>query len=266
MLSLAETQQRLRDAVVSDKSGGAADLLVGGLNAAGRLAIHRRHYEASLVAALMGRFPATGWLMGTAPIEDAARVFVHEHPPTAPCIAEYGRDFPKFLTAFLTTRPGIRPVPELRAFSELDWHLGRLAVAVDIPPVTRDQVAAIPAGALADTRLTIQLGTYYFEAARPIDDLMKLYLADAALHQIELPEMDVRVEARGARGVFRFARLTPAEFAFRAAIANAQSVGDSAQNAWNVDESFDPGTAMAGLIDAGLVTDLSLVSALPVRD
>lgn len=228
-------------------------MLIGGLDATGRLAIHRRHYEASLVAALMGRFPATGWLIGTAPIEDAARLFVHASPPTAPCIAEYGQHFPRFLAA----RPGAQ-VPYLQAFAELDWHLGRLAVAIDLPSVTRDRVAAVPADALADTRLTIQPGTYYLEASRPIDDLMKLYLADAAPHQLELLEMDVRVEVRGARGVFRFARLAPAEFAFRVALANAQSIGDAAQHAWEVDALFDPGAALAALLDAGLVRNLTV--------
>lgn len=262
MLPLAETQQRLRDAVVSGEFGEANALLVGGLNVAGRLAIHRRHYEASLVTALMGRFPATGWLVGTTPIEDAARLFVHAHPPTAPCIAEYGQDFPRFLAA----RPGISHVPGLEAFAQLDWHLGRLAVAVDLPPVTRDQIAAVPADALADLRMTIQPGTFYLAAARPVDELMQLYLADAAPLQIELPEMDVRVEVRGARGVFRFARLASAEFAFRVALQAGLEIGVAAQRAWDADASFDPGVALAGLIDTNLVTNLTIAAASATRE
>ena len=75
-----------------------------------RLDIHLRHYEASLTAAVVGRFPATVWLIGARRLEQAARRFVHEHPPTAPCIAEYGAAFPTFLgswpdTAHLTYAP-----------------------------------------------------------------------------------------------------------------------------------------------------------------
>lgn len=249
MLPLADVQQRIRDAVVADDFRAAAPLLIGGVDATRRLAIHRRHYEASLVAALMGRFPATGWLMGTTTIESAARVFVRAQPPTAPCIAEYGRDFPRFLAE----QPGSERVPYLQAFADLDWHLGRLAVAVDLPAVTRDRVAAVPPDQLADARLTIQPGTHYVEASRPVDDLIRLYFANDTPDRIELPEADVWVEVRGSRGAFRFVRLTRASFAFRVAVASGSSIGDSAERAWAADASFDPGAALALLVDAGLV-------------
>ncbi|OGA44441.1 MAG: hypothetical protein A3G25_03760 [Betaproteobacteria bacterium RIFCSPLOWO2_12_FULL_63_13] len=252
MLPLADVQQRLRNAVVADDFRAAAPLLIGGVDATRRLAIHRRHYETSLVAALMGRFPATAWLMGTAPIEDAARRFVHIHPPTAPCIAEYGRHFGVFLAA----EPGAERVPYLQSFAELDWHLGRLAVAVDLPAASRDEVAAVPPLELANARLTIQAGTHYVEASHPIDDLIRFYLANDAPERLELPDMSVWVEVRGARGAFRFARLTPAAFAFRASLANGLSIGDSVARAWVADASFDPGAALALLVDAGLVTGI----------
>lgn len=249
MLPLADIQQRIRDAVVAGDLSAAAPLLIGGVDATRRLAIHRRHYETSLVAALLGRFPATGWLMGTATIESAARVFVRAQPPSAPCIAEYGQDFPKFLAEW----PECERVPYLQAFADLDWHLGRLAVAGDLPAVTRTSIAAVPPAQLADTTLTIQAGTHYVAASRPIDDLIMLYLADDTSDRIELPDADVWVEVRGARGAFRFARLTPATFAFRVALASGLSIGDSAERAWAVDTSFDPGAALALLVDAGLV-------------
>lgn len=249
MLPLADVQRRIRNAVVGDDFSAAAPLLIGGVDAKRRLSIHRRHYETSLVAALMGRFPATGWLMGTAMVESAARVFVRAQPPTAPCIAEYGRDFPRFLAE----RPGFEHVPYLQAFADLDWHLGRLAVAVDVPAVTRDSIAAVPPDQLADTRLAIQPGTHYVEASRPVDDLIRLYLENDAPDRIELPEADVWIEVRGARGAFRFARLTRATFAFRVALASGLSIGDSAERAWAADASFDPGVALALLVDAGLV-------------
>lgn len=249
MLPLAEVQQQIRDAVVADDLRGAAPLLIGGTDATKRLAIHRRHYETSLVAALMGRFPATAWLMGSAMVESAARVFVRAQPPTAPCIAEYGQDFPKFLAAW----PGSERVSYLQAFADLDWHLGRLAVAVDLPAVTRDSIAGVPPDQLADIRLTIQAGTHYVKASRPVDDLIRLYLANDASDLIELPETGVWIEARGARGAFRFVRIAPATFAFRVALASGLSIGDSAERAWAADASFDPGAALALLVDAGLV-------------
>src|SRR4051812_32510694 len=100
MPSLSALQGRLRDAVVAETVDDVdgrdfARLLVGGRNPQARLAIHRRHYEASLVAAIMEKFPAAIWLTGAAFMTEAARVFVRRHPPRAPCIAQYGAAFPK---------------------------------------------------------------------------------------------------------------------------------------------------------------------------
>jgi hypothetical protein len=249
---LAEVQRRIRDAVVIGDPASAASLLVGGKDAAQRLAIHLRHYRSSLTTALMGRFPATGWLVGTPLLEEAATQFVREYPPSAPCIGEYGQWFPKFLA----TRPGAERVAYLRAFADLDWHLGRLALAIDLPALTRDDLAAVRGDDLAVAVLTIQPGTHYAHAEWPIDELMTLYLSDAAPAQFALADTEVWIEVRGARGSFRFSRLTAAEFTFRAAIAEGLPLGGAAQRAWGADSAFDPGLGLAAIVDGGLATSI----------
>ena len=115
MPSLADAQTRLRKAIVEDWPHEALPLVVGGRAPAKRLAIHQRHFEASLTSALLGKFPATAWLIGSTAVTEATRAFVHRHPPTAPCLAEYGADFPQFLAQ----RIGAGRIPCLRAFAEL---------------------------------------------------------------------------------------------------------------------------------------------------
>src|SRR5215472_9257519 len=97
MPALSELQSRFRDAVVYADAREIAPLLAGGPDPVRRLDIHQRNYQTSLVDALLVKFPATGWLVGTPLLTEAARRFVREHPPAAPCIAEYGADFPRFL-------------------------------------------------------------------------------------------------------------------------------------------------------------------------
>ena len=67
-MSLAELQQRFRNAIVTGDAGCVASLLVGGVDPRVRLAIHQRHYEASLVRAILERFPASQWLVGSEPV------------------------------------------------------------------------------------------------------------------------------------------------------------------------------------------------------
>jgi hypothetical protein len=252
--SLAEVQTRLREAVVTGACAPAAPLLVGGLDPVKRLDIHRNHYETSLVSAILGRFPATGWLVGASSLREAASAFVRRHPPTAPCVADYGGRFPSFLAA----RPGTASLSYLQAFAELDWHLGRLAVSVDRAPLTRQDLATLGPDALTEAVATLQEGIYYAHAAWPLDELMQAYLADAAPERWTLVDREVWFEARGSRGEFRFSRLTAPVSMFRSAIADGRSLGDAAGLALSVDPAFDPGAALVALVDDGLVTSINL--------
>ena len=248
MSSLTDTQSFLRRVVVTGDASGGVPLLVGGRDPEKRLAIHRRHYETSLVKALLDKFPATVWLAGSPFVTEAARHFVHEHPPHAPCIAEYGADFPEFLS----TRPGSDRVPYLAAFAELEWRLGQVAVAIDLPPVTLGQLSQIDA--LTDALCTLQPGLRYVYASWPVDDLVKLYLTDTAPDRLELTSVNVWIEVRGARGEFCINRLDAGEFIFRNAIQQGRTIGDAAECALDANAGFDPGGALARLLGEGLVT------------
>jgi hypothetical protein len=251
--TLAEIQYRFRNIVVR---GGAEDLKVlrpllrGGENPEKRLTIHQRNYSTSLVDALLTKFPATAWLVGTSFLTEAGRLFVVEHPPQAPCIAEYGADFPDFLSRL----PGTERTPYISNFAELEWCLGKVAIAVDEEPVGRQEFSTIDPDKLPDMRLTLQSGLFYLDASWPVDELMKFHLSDAAPARFEIAPDDVRMEVRGARGEFYFNRLEEAAYTFRNSVRNGSSIGDAAECALGINARFDPGEALALLIAEGLVT------------
>jgi hypothetical protein len=111
--SLAEVQAAFARAMTTGDAERLDAALVGGTSPRKRLAVHLRHYEASLTSALLEKFPACAWLVGGALVRAAARAYVRLHPPQQPCIAEYGREFPQFLgsyggTAVLVGAAGFR--------------------------------------------------------------------------------------------------------------------------------------------------------------
>jgi hypothetical protein len=250
MPALVEIQSGVRAAVVAGDVAQIESWLVGGGNGRMRFQIHRRHYETSLVDVLIGKFPATGWLTGTAFLTEAARRYVRQHPPDAPCIAEYGEEFPRFLSEC----PGAERVPYLREFAQLEWHVGRVAIAIDGPNLLFEEIAAIPADSLPDVRFTLQPGLHYLQASWPIDELMKLYLTDTAPDYFEFEPAAVWIEVRGARGEFNMNRLDQVEFVFRECIMKGQSIGAAAECALDVDATFDAGSALTLLIADKLVT------------
>ncbi|MBI4486875.1 MAG: putative DNA-binding domain-containing protein [Acidobacteria bacterium] len=252
MPSLADTQSHLRRAVVTGDATGVVPLLIGGRDAEKRLAIHRRHYETSLVTALLDKFPATVWLAGSPFVTEAARHFVHQHPPHAPCIAEYGAEFPEFVS----TRPAADLVPYLRAFAELEWCLGQVAVAIDRPPVPLERLSQIDVDVLMNAECTLQPGLHYLHVSWPVDDVMKLYLTDTAPDRFVLAPAEAWMEIQGARGEFRINRLDPGEFIFRQAVQEGRAIGDAAECALDASAGFDPGGALARLVSERLVTGI----------
>jgi hypothetical protein len=260
MPKLGDIQSHFRNAVIQADSNAVttlAPLLAGGDEPEKRLAIHQRNYRQSLVEALLVKFPAMGWLMGTSFVNAAAEHFVREHRPAAPCIAEYGSDFP----AFCSSCPGAERAPYLRDFAELEWRVGQVAIAVDRPSLEAEHFSGIDLAVLPNVFLALQPGLCFLQARWPVDELMTLYLSDTAPDRLDLLPADVWIEIRGARGQFHMTRLGTAEFIFRKSIAEGRSIGDAAESALDVDAGFDPGQALASLISSGLVAGVTEQSA-----
>lgn len=254
MPPLVELQSQLRSAVTGGDAAGLAPLLFGHGAPDRRLTIHRRHYETSLTNALLQKFPATAWLLGTPLLTAAALRFVRAHPPTAPCIAEYGESFPEFLSML----PETARFPYIRSFSELEWHLGQIAVAIDEPAIALGELAALDIDQLPDLTLRLQPGLRYLRSDWPVDELMKLFLSDAAPDSFALSGTKCRLELQGSRGAFNLSQLTAHDFAFRTSIAEGATVGMAAQAAIAANATFDIAAAFSSLFSTGLVTAVAL--------
>jgi hypothetical protein len=250
---LAETQARVRRAVVAGDPAGIVPMLVGGRDPARRVEIHQRNYETSLVNALLGKFPTTGWLVGSGFLTQAAREFIRVHPPRVPCIAEYGEEFP----GYLETRPHADRVPYMRALAELEWRVGHAAIAADRPALHLVSVSALDPETLCDATLVIQDSVRYLESGWPVDDLMRTYLAEQAPDKLHLTHGDFRFEIRGSRGAFQINRLEAGEFAFREAIREGRTIGAAAELGLEADPAFDTGHSFLRLITNGLAVAIN---------
>jgi Putative DNA-binding domain len=248
-VQLPDLQADIATAVVEGAIPKSASLLIGGDEPTRRFAIHSRHYSASLARSLVERFSATVWLAGSDFVREAAMGFVREHPPARPCIAEYGDGFP----AYLASNGGTR-LPYLAQFATVDWHLGRLAIAVDAPPL--QTLADCDPARFADTRLTLQPGTEYVALDWSLDELIRFYLAGDAPNQYALRNEPVWLELRGCRGDLWLNRLTRSDYVFRLALADGSTLERAAELAVRADESFEPGRAVLAMLRAGLLTSV----------
>jgi hypothetical protein len=85
-------------------------------------------------------------------------------------------------------------LPYLAQFAELEWHLGRLALA---------------------TEESANVQHVHLDWA--LDELIGFYLTDTAPDEYALRQEDVWLEIRGLRGELQMNRLTGEEFARRVA-------------------------------------------------
>ena len=125
--------RNFRNTLIDGDVGSIAPVLVGGREPEKRLAIHQRNYETSLVDAMLTKFPATGWLVGTPFLTEVARRFVHEHPPQARASPSTAR-----VSGLSVKASWISRHPVLKDFAELEWHIGLAAIAVDALSISAD--------------------------------------------------------------------------------------------------------------------------------
>lgn len=252
MPQLRELQAGLREAIVSGNLAGTPPPPAEEAGMPRRLAIHSRHYHWSLIRVLMDRFPATGWLLSSELVAESAGEFVRSHPPSRPCLAEYGAEFPRFLAR----RPGAVTVPYVESFAALEWHVGEVSVEIARPPLSMEALVPIDPDLLPDIVIELQPGVRYMSAAWAVDELMAFYLTGSEPERFELLPGEIMLEVRGARGDVRMDRLTPGDLAFRSALAAGQTLGDAAGRALHRDAAFDPGRALTALVTRGLVTGI----------
>ena len=257
MPHLAELQIQVRDALVAGDTKSLLPLLIGGRDPYKRFAVHQRHYQASLVAALQSKFSGTAWLVGSYFFVEAARAFVRLHPPAAPCIAEFGERFP----AFIANVEGAGHLPYLHDFATLEWHLGHAAVSVDERALPLQDLAGYSQDALPDLKLQLQSGVHYLRLGWPADDLIRLYLDHRAPDQYSIEAVNIWLEVRGARGAFQMIRLDAASWLFRRTLHQRQTIGEAAEMALDTDPEFDPGRALSALMGEGLVTAVTISQA-----
>jgi hypothetical protein len=91
-------------------------------------------------------------------------------------------------------------VAYLRVFAGCGWHLGRVAVSVDLPTAGAEPGApfrGLPGEAVANARLVPQGRVHYLQAAWPIDTLMALFVGEQAPDHAVIGPAAVFLEIRG---------------------------------------------------------------------
>ncbi len=175
MTPLLDLQRQFRAALLGEGGQGLAELIHdGALAPARRLQIYRNNTLLLLTEALKSNFPATYRIVDGRFFAYAAAKFIPRHLPRQPRLAEYGAEFPQFLTDFAPASN----LPWLADLARLEWSMLECQEAIDAPALTPADLQGQRPDALPQIRLARHPACRLLASAWPVDAIRAFALAE----------------------------------------------------------------------------------------
>jgi hypothetical protein len=215
-----------------------------------RYNVYRNNVTVSLIEALAATYPAVQRITGVEFFRAMARFHVRATPPTSPLLLEYGRDFPAFIEGY----EHVQGMPWLADTARIERAWLDAYHAADVPPLSADALAAVPADRLGDLVFTAH------PAARIVRSMYPA-MAIFAMNRVEGPITPLRSNAAEDALITRpdmevAVRLLPPGGAVF--LIDGGTLGAAAAAGLTEMSSFDLPANIAGMIEAGVFTAIHL--------
>jgi len=224
-----------------------------GKSATRRYDVYRNNVTVSLIEALVAVYPAVQRLVGVDFFGAMARFHIRATPPSSPLLFEYGREFP----AFIENYEHARPMPWLADVARIERAWLDAYHSADAEPLSAAALAAIPGDRLCELIFSSHPATRIvrsqfaavtiFAANRGGESVAEIDAAAAEDALITRPDSDVIVRHLPTGGAD-----------FLEALRSGQSLAAAASAALDAVPSFDIAANIAGLIEAGAFTAITL--------
>lgn len=243
----AEIQRRLARAILAGPEGDLADIVEGGgLTAERRVGMHRNHFQISLAQALATTFPATAAVLGADFFAQTARSFALAHPPTGPCLFEYGAGLPDYLDAL----PALGDLPYVGDLARFEWTLNAVHHAPDQACLDPARLAALAPAELATLRFLPTASAALLASDFPILDIWRL-ARGATAETVTLDAGGTRLLIHRQDDAAVWREMSQAEFAFLSAIFAGETLDAAAT------PDLDLAAMLAFALAAGLFQGLA---------
>jgi Putative DNA-binding domain len=258
MSSLGETQARFARALRDPRAHGVDDLVDGdGLAPDARLAIYRHHHVTSLTGALRATFPVVHRLVGDGFFRYVAHEFIAAHPPSRPCLVQYGES----LGTFLETFPACRDVPYVADVARLEWLMSRAAHADDATPLDLGALRSLDPRDLDGLTLRFEPSLALLDSRWPVDEIWRANQPAADPDAtVDAGTGPVTLEIRRLGDDVVMRRLVPAHHAFRRALLDGHALASAATAALGLDHDFDLARALRELFDESVLIGFRVTS------
>ncbi|CZT37119.1 HvfC/BufC N-terminal domain-containing protein [Rhizobium sp. 9140] len=244
--ALIDPDARTPEGVVGPKGKGAVK----------RYNIYRNNVTVSLIDALIGIYPAVQRLTGADFFRAMARFHLRATPPTSPLLFEYGRDFPDFIAQYEYAQS----VPWLADVARIERAWLDAYHAADVEPLAADALSCVPPERLGELVFIAHPATRIIRSAYPALTIFAANRSDGPAGPIETAEAEDALITRPAMDVVvRHLPLGGGEFLL--SLISGEPLGIAAARAVDASSSFDIGASVAGMIEAGAFSAITLGDA-----
>jgi hypothetical protein len=255
MPALVHVQRGFRRALLDTNSSTLASLVeLDGLSADSRIGLYRTNVIASLTTCLKATFPAVCKLVDERFFAYAANEFVRAHPPTRPCLVEYGAEFADFLSDF----EPCRSLVYLADVARLEWLIHTASAASDALPLPPSWGALLAkTGAELVLRLDPAIGL--LRSQWPVDLIWRTNCRDLRGDiSIELVAGTTCIVVGRYGDEVTFWTIDAAIFDFIARVRKGTPLRSAAEATIAMDKSFELSPALQFLFGQQLVVGLRL--------
>jgi hypothetical protein len=257
MLKLPDLQTGVRLSVLGRSRPEIIAAILGEEGEAeARLAVHRHHILRSLTEALKANYPVLCQVVDPRFFAYAADAFIRRHPPSTPCLAEYGAEFPDFIGAFEPARA----LPYLGDLARLEWAVLEARSAPDASPISADSLRQVPVVDYPNVALQLDPSLRLIRTLWAVERIW-------AAHQDAEPSAPIELGGEGARLLVRrreagveVESVEPASFAFIAALRQGRCLAKAGAAGLAADPFFDMAMALRRLLAEHAVTGFTVLS------
>ena len=243
MPTLRELQAGVRAALLGDDESAAVALVrADGLAASARLAVYRHHVFTSLTAVLESTYPVVARLVDPRFFRYVAHRYIRNHPPTSPCLFEYGATLPAFLEGFAPSRH-LAYLPDV---ARLEWALNAALHAPEPPPIE-------PEALLARADVGMHPSVTVLQSSWPVDAIWRSNQPGADVAVVDLTTGGVRLQIWRIGEEVAFRPLSRAGFAFRDALARMRRLEAAATAALAADPAADLAALIREVLEEGVL-------------
>ena len=234
-----------RSLVERDDREVSAHVLANGISPAERLDVYRNTFAHVLTTALRLSYPAVHRLVGAEFFEEAARIFIHGHPPQSAWLDEYGVDFPAFLADFAPAAS----LPYLPDVARFEWTVNRALHAPDAEPPDPTFLAQLAEVDRACVRFIPHPSVGLIGAEYPVDAIWRSVPEqdEAALAAIDLAEGSVLLLVQRLATGVELRRMSEPAWRFTAELCAGRPLHSVLEDA----RDFDAATLLADHLASG---------------